>query len=692
MADLATQVQQALARFFDPSTSTAEKRQLEAQLHEFKARGEALESACQFLQAAARGDETLAVHVLWFSASILEDTVRLRWSLLDASSRAELRGFVFQLVLGEESQSARLPRLVVGKLVETCVLIGRIDWPDDFPTFFDDVLGAAAGPAGYQSQRGLDVLAGVLQEGMLAPDARRAAVVPAAKAAQFRAEVGRRVPAVVGVLGAQLEAVCRAAGASGGGAAGPTGPAPGSDPFVMGEATLRVLREVASGANLHDQLDGRLLEGLFQCSTWRESDLATLALQCIAELMGKPCVPLQLEDALVQVASRFVGDALLPTASLLAAAAAEGPDAVEAAADGLAEGFLEAVADGVRALLDHHLRRLERHGGGGGGGGAGGASAGDGGAVFPMNEFLEGFFSWTLNQPTAQAFMDCLSMWEILVSHVSSTVHRQQHEQPAPLAGGSAAGAEHPHLALYFACLGQLALTLVQRTQFSASAALLAQLDDSDIADRGGAHAASAAAAGLGFGGDDSDDDDDDFAASGTSGGGGGRGSAGGRAGLDGGDGDDAGSYSTSGGSELEQYLDACVRLVTNIGRIGGQVAQALVEALCPALQSSLERFQGGLATGSDGAALRGAVRDLSTCLRLLGAMVGHFLYGADGELALGLVRSAIETGTAVASQRLYTRGNDFTTLLVTTCDTVGRFAPWIQALATSRTCAAALA
>ena len=79
MASLHAGIEQALGEFFAPTTATAEKRVLEEQLQQFKLQEDALEHACGFLQAASQGEAGYSAYLLWFSASILEDTVRLRW-------------------------------------------------------------------------------------------------------------------------------------------------------------------------------------------------------------------------------------------------------------------------------------------------------------------------------------------------------------------------------------------------------------------------------------------------------------------------------------------------------------------------------------------------------------------------------------------------------------------------------------
>ena len=637
MASLHAGIEQALGEFFAPTTATAEKRVLEEQLQQFKLQEDALEHACGFLQAASQGEAGYSAYLLWFSASILEDTVRLRWAAVDESVRSSVREFAFNLVLGDGAGGGGMPRFVVAKLIDVVVLIGRIEWPDTFPSFFDDVLGAASVPL-PNAQHGLAVLAVVLQEGMLAPDARRSSVVPALSAMAFRVEVGRRVPVVVGLLGSQLEAVCEAAGGS--------TPEPQGAVHETADVVLRVLREVAAGAPLHDQLDGRLLDGLFRCVDWCESDLSTAALQCVAELTGKPCVPLQLETALASVAARVV-ECLQSAAALLASASAD-PDAASPA-DRLADGYLEALGDIIRGLLEHHLRRLERH--------STTDAAGGGGGCFPMGAFLEGFFSFSFNQPSAAGFLDCLSLWDMFVSHVAASA---SDGGGSPGGGGGPTGYER-HAPLYLAGLGQLAVALVERTQFSSSAALLLQLDDSDIAPPAAGGESSSRAT-------DYDSDDDFFSAHTKSG-------------------------SPAGGTELEQYVETCVALVSKIARLpngaaagGASAAQTLVETLCPALQSAWDRFTQGLQAGNQTPAeaemFEQCVWDLSTCLRLVGATVGYFLAEGDNQLAVDLLRTSIETASVITGQRLYTRGNSYANLLVSSSDTVARFAPWIESLA----------
>lgn len=125
MADFVDQVEQAMTRMFDPSTSNAEKQSIEQQLQTFK-KGETkygLRQCYHMLTlrwAFNLDDAFLCIfvssknqYVLWFASSMLEEIVQKRWKTMSPTDQSNLSQFVIEQLL---SNAFTLPPFVFTKL------------------------------------------------------------------------------------------------------------------------------------------------------------------------------------------------------------------------------------------------------------------------------------------------------------------------------------------------------------------------------------------------------------------------------------------------------------------------------------------------------------------------------------------------------------------------------------------------
>lgn len=163
--DFVDQVEKAITRMFDPSTSNAEKKSIEQQLKQFKQTNTEYGLVQCYHMLTLRymtADRSLAMlilrsnnqYVLWFASSMLEEIVQKKWREIPHADQSRLSQFVIEQLLANEST---LPPFVFNKLAVGMLFvpvlhlpselnprlvytsIGKLDWPDQFPDFFSRI-------------------------------------------------------------------------------------------------------------------------------------------------------------------------------------------------------------------------------------------------------------------------------------------------------------------------------------------------------------------------------------------------------------------------------------------------------------------------------------------------------------------------------------------------------------------------
>ncbi|KAI9357324.1 armadillo-type protein [Zopfochytrium polystomum] len=122
-----------LAEYFAPeaNTSHARKRELENSLEAIKTGPDAFATASVVLSQDGHS------HLMyWFCLSIYGDRL-MRWIILTDPERSELRENLWNLLV---ARGSRLPPIALNKLVKLIADLGKMEFPQSWATFFDDII------------------------------------------------------------------------------------------------------------------------------------------------------------------------------------------------------------------------------------------------------------------------------------------------------------------------------------------------------------------------------------------------------------------------------------------------------------------------------------------------------------------------------------------------------------------------
>ena len=120
-----------------PNISPDRKDMIERELQNFKDQPQSWYLACSFMGMSS---DSL---VLFYSATVLENTVHNKWSVIDADERQHVKTFLTEFLQDNFSQ---LKHFVRNKVLQVFVVIGRTEWREYFPQFLDIVKGWCGNP------------------------------------------------------------------------------------------------------------------------------------------------------------------------------------------------------------------------------------------------------------------------------------------------------------------------------------------------------------------------------------------------------------------------------------------------------------------------------------------------------------------------------------------------------------------
>ena len=192
-----------LQEFYSPSGDTQRKRAIEAELVQWRESPGALGAAVSVLGLSEDGGSSSpngsSPYLQYFSAMILEESVRKRWHALDPGAQACLRQGLLRRLVGAEAQTGPpLEPFVAAKLQKLVVDAAMVGgWPQAWPTLLPDVRQLSQSPQSYRT--GLALLACFAVE-----LAREDLPVPAARRAELRQAFTAELPGVMELLSALL--------------------------------------------------------------------------------------------------------------------------------------------------------------------------------------------------------------------------------------------------------------------------------------------------------------------------------------------------------------------------------------------------------------------------------------------------------------------------------------------------------
>ena len=291
--------------------------------------------------------------------------------------RAVLRGFVLEFAVA--AHRANFARFLLTKCAKILVDAAKIDWPSQYPDFFDQVFGLCHDKA--LRPLGLQVLLTTVEE-WLATSVRRGRDVPLSSARRTALRDGiasilsRAMPALTLMLREEVErqsTVC-----------------------VLEKQTNSARDSsspLSSSVPVQDHLaDGNLMNLLFLIMS-RPSDQPqsqngdrARVVHCLAQMVGRNCIPRDAEGFVMQVSTQML-------VLLRALTEAGGVQSVP-------EDFLLQLVRFLAVFLERHLSRVEAQ------------------PQFPMNDMLSLLFRFSFLLPTPELFLEALSVWTVFVDFV----------------------------------------------------------------------------------------------------------------------------------------------------------------------------------------------------------------------------------------------------------------------------------
>ncbi|KAH7465544.1 hypothetical protein PRIC1_012472 [Phytophthora ramorum] len=437
-AAMIAEVEGALRRLLDPSTSAADKLQLEDQLTRFKETPAACLPVLFQLLSTSQNE-----YALWFAATTLEEYVANKWVHFPSAEQLQIRQFVWDFLLANSANhSGAQIAFVRRKLRKVLADIAKLQWQSDttnapWPDFLSQVEALVMDERSRES--GLELLSVVVDE-----FGRDDALVLATIKRQAKARLAAQLPNLLALLANVLKGC--------------------SHLLLTGEAhtvveqdrvanvALTTLNSLVAWAPVADHMSEAWIDLLFELARNWERVFArgftshmcvssASALQCLAELMGKRFAPARADEmvghvmfALCPLLQKTVEDQLIGRAT---------------------EQYLDKLSEFVELFLTQHLKRLEN----------------------PRFEnilptFLQAVHAFTTKQPHVEGFMNCLRVWEVFVTYIEEI---EQNE-------GAANERVRAVLTAYEKGLVSVMLHLVERVSYETNRNQLDELDDDNDA------------------------------------------------------------------------------------------------------------------------------------------------------------------------------------------------------------------
>ncbi|CAI5709942.1 unnamed protein product [Peronospora destructor] len=426
-------VEAALHRLLNPSTSSADKIQLEQQLTSFKETPDVCVPVLFTLLRTSQNE-----YSLWFAATTLEEYVAKRWVHFPISEQLQLRNFVWDFLQSASS----LPSFVHRKLRKVVADIAIIQWSDAtqlWPNFYTQLETLIIDERSREN--GLELLNVVVDE-----FGRDDTAIFATIKRQAKTKLISQLPHILSLL-ANILTKCSHDVQS------------RERHLVMTQdhvahVALTTLINLITWTPVVDHVTESWLSLLFQLVKNWESGYtlhrcvsSATALQCLTELMSKRFEPSKVDEIVAQV--------MVELCPLL-------QKTVEDQVIGKAtEQFLDKLSEFVEVFLTQHLKRLEN-------------SKYE--RILPS--FLESVYALTTKQPHVEGFLNCLSIWEVFVSYLEEVAQNE----------GAANERTRIVLTAYEKGLVAVMLHLVERVSYESNRNQLDELDDEDDAGTHGDH------------------------------------------------------------------------------------------------------------------------------------------------------------------------------------------------------------
>jgi hypothetical protein len=590
--------------------SDAEKQQVEGQLEEFKRRPDAWEQCLFFIK------ETQDPYVLFFAASVFEGTIATKWSQIPEASRVRVRGGLINFLMARHSA---IPRFVLNKMVKVVVDIGKVDWPERYPDFFNHVMHTASDVRMYTF--GLSLFKVMVEE--FSTVGRNSVSVTGKRQKQLKQLLLQQIPTMITKIN-ELFVQFRNVRISNNSDNGQM-----QDLFKCYEMlieTFQLLVNVPTSLEQRKLLfDGTMTTHLISLIT--ECPLhpcSAHAISAVTTLVSNTYFPGELEGLVFKVTTEMltsVGNIW----QLRSAAKIHEQNEI----------FFPQMTEFWKALIRYHLRRFE------------------GNATFPMEQFLGLMFEYTFSQPSAEALLEALEPWNMVLDHV---VDNSSGSPGA--AGGAGPGG---FISLYMAGLDSFGKRLVDYILYAKSGATLMKLDSESYGDL------------------------EDWADQGDS-----PGKA-----FDGGEvrRNHGKSLLPHARCEVEVYIAHCADSIKKLMEVDS-LAQSMMSSLLPTLSNAISVYRAAVFPNGQLASALVMSPQINALVDDLTSIVFCFSCGVDClttsfaqmlETSVQAFSALIQLGNELLQNRLYTIGHCLTKLSVSIVECLVSFGGWLQTFLEAR-------
>ncbi|XP_074647944.1 exportin-6-like [Tubulanus polymorphus] len=483
--------------FFDAVTTNERKHTIEELLNNFSLQDGAWKHCLYFMT------NTQNEYVMMYCSTVLETLINKKWLLgVMGMDKTEIRAMLNSYLL---SNHDKVPNYIRNKLVKLIVDIGRLDWPHFYPDFFHNILQLI-----QQSETvllGLIMLQTTSEE-MISPredlnisrkeELRRlllqqvpailtlvggildstlekhhhlvmATPPPSPTQGQTTCERQRRSSLSVSIFSSSpvqtgniLNNMFKSPMSK---ISIESLPPLNTNSYLVSMTALNCLSHLFTWIPLSSTMTPSLLTTIFRfagfgCETsqGRTSSignqcceqnhlLGIQSMNCINELLSKNCVPLELEDFLLQMFQQ--------TFYILQRLTKEsGTNSSGNRLQELDEGYIDKFTEFLQLFVSIHLRRFESN------------------SQFPVLDFLSLLFKYTFKQPTFDGYFACLDIWNIFLDYISTQMKMQSRNQDG-----------NNLLDKYKDALMSLLARILEKLRFRFNQSQLDELDDDTVDD-----------------------------------------------------------------------------------------------------------------------------------------------------------------------------------------------------------------
>ncbi|KAJ8970467.1 hypothetical protein NQ317_009441, partial [Molorchus minor] len=120
-----------MEEFFNPLTNNVRKHEIELQLHSFKRMPQLWKFCIYFIT------NTSSQHVTMFALSTLESVINQQWSTTDLSGKEVIKNVLHNTLI---EKGASAPHIFRNKYAKLLVDVAKQEWPERYPNFFFNIL------------------------------------------------------------------------------------------------------------------------------------------------------------------------------------------------------------------------------------------------------------------------------------------------------------------------------------------------------------------------------------------------------------------------------------------------------------------------------------------------------------------------------------------------------------------------